>query len=58
MCSRRTENGLSNRCLITTFSASLIKLENTLEWWREAAYYLNMSMMQNTVINNATIATR
>jgi hypothetical protein len=52
-CSGGKENGLSNRSLISILSAILIGLEHTLERLRQTAYYLNTSMMQNRVRNNA-----
>jgi hypothetical protein len=39
------------------FSFILSFTENTLKWWRVASYYLNTSMMQNTVRNSAMITT-
>jgi len=57
-CSWRTEIWLSNSFLITTISESVSGLENTLKWWREAAYCLNTSMVQITVRNNTKIRAR
>jgi hypothetical protein len=54
-CSGCTENWLSNSSLITILHSFLI--ENILEWWKEVSYYLNTSMMQNTVRNSAMITT-
>ena len=34
------ENGLSNSTLITVFSANVIGLKISVEWWDEAIYYV------------------